>query len=129
MRIYGEESGAGRKWQRYQAWYRSVLFGVGEDPELETESGGPSRRGHKGVSAASAGRVRRERGRFNMAQVTRVRVRYLTESVAFGSRQWVEEVFARNRDKLKVKRSVGARTPKEKALSDWRGLVDLRIRA
>lgn len=129
MRIYGEESGDGRKWKRYQAWYRATLFGVGEKTEPSERTGeGARRRRRVGVSTAAAARVERQRGHLNIAQVTRVRVRYFTESVAFGSREWVEEVFARNREKLKVKRERGARRPKDKGLGDWRGLKDLRIR-
>jgi putative transposase len=127
MRIYGEESRDGRKWKRYQAWYRSVLFGVGEESEAQELSGGGTRRRRVGVSAA-AERVRRQRGQLNIAQVTRVRVRYFTESVAFGSREWVEGVFGRNREKMRVKRKRGARKPKEEGLGDWRGLKDLRAR-
>ena len=129
MRIYGEESGDGRKWKRYQAWYRSLLFGVGEEPEMEASSGSGGRRRRLGVRVASAERVRRQGGHLSIAQVTRVRVRYFTESVAFGSREWVEEVFARNRDKMRVKRERGARKPKEEGLEDWRGLIDLRVRS
>ena len=55
----------------------------------------------------------------------RVRVRYFTSSIALGSREWVEEVFARNREKLKVKREQGARPLKSTPLKQWRGLVDL----
>jgi hypothetical protein len=128
MRIYGEKSGDGRKWRRYQAWYRSLLFGVGEEPEMEASSRSGDRRRRLGLHAASAERVRRQRGQLSIAQVTRVRVRYFTQSVAFGSREWVDEVFARNREKMRVKRERGARMPKEPGLENWRGLIDLRVR-
>ena len=64
------------------------------------------------VSAKSAERVRRGGGQLSLSEVVRVRLRYFTESVAFGSREWVEEVFVRNRGKLKVKRERRAREPK-----------------
>jgi hypothetical protein len=53
-------------------------------------------------------------------------MRYFTDSVALGSQAWVEEVFERNRDRLRVKRERGARELKTPGLGAWRGLVDLR---
>lgn len=38
-----------------------------------------------------------------------MRVRYVTQSAAFGSREFVGAIFARNREKINVKR--GAREP------------------
>jgi REP element-mobilizing transposase RayT len=131
MRIYGDDSGDGRKWRRYQSWYRSVLYEAGEQSEASPsdEDGGARGRRRLGVSPSAAERVRRQRGQLKIAQVTRVRVRYFTESLAFGSREWVEEVFARNREKMRVKRKHGARKPGVEGLGDWRGLIDLRNRA
>jgi hypothetical protein len=129
MRIYGEESGDGRKWKRYQAWYRSALFGAVEEAGVAEVGGSGRRRRRRGVRPESASRVQRQRGQLNICQVTRVRVRYFTQSLAFGRREWVEEVFVRNREKMRVKREDGARKPKEEELGDWRGLIDLRIRA
>ncbi len=131
MRIYGEESGDGRKWKQYHAWYRSVLYGAGEEPESPNSDsvGRGTGRWRVGVSSGAAERVRRQQGHLNIAEVTRVRVRYFTESLAFGSREWVERVFARNREKMRVKRERGARKPREEGLGDWRGLIDLRNRA
>ena len=123
MRIYGEESSDGRKWRGYQAQYRLYLYGVGEERQAVE---GYSAKGRAGVSAKAAERVRRGGGQLSLSEVVRVRIRYFTESVAFGTRKWVAEVFDRNREKLKVKRERGAREPKLKELGDWRGLIDLR---
>ena len=124
MRIFGDESGDGRKWRGYQAQYRQYLYGVGEAREVDETSGNRRRRG---VSVKDSASVARRGGQLSLAQVVRVRVRYFTDSVAFGSREWVEDVFARNREKLRVKREQGARKPKHSGLEEgWRGLVDLR---
>ncbi|MFT4639365.1 MAG: hypothetical protein ACI8T1_002690 [Verrucomicrobiales bacterium] len=65
-------------------------------------------------------------GQLGLAQVVRVRLRCFTECVALGSEAWVEEVFERNREILKVKRERGARVLKAPGLKDLRGMVDLR---
>jgi putative transposase len=124
MRVYGDESGDGRKWRGYQAQYRRYLYGVGEAREADEVSGAGKCRG---VSRKASADVASRGGNLSLAQVVRVRVRYFTDSVAFGSREWVEEVFVRNREKLRVKRERGARKPKHAGLDgNWRGLVDLR---
>ena len=68
-------------------------------------------------------KVERQGGELGLASLLRMRVRYFTQSAAF-----VEGVFARNREKMNVKRERGAREPKEAALRGqaWRGLLDLR---
>ena len=121
MRVFGEESGDGRKWRGYQAQYRQVLYGVGE--ETESQPGSPER---SGVSSKATAAVQHRGGTLSVAQVVRVRVRYFTQSVAFGSQEWVEEVFARNREKMQVKRVTGARKLLMNGLESWRGLIDLR---
>ncbi len=75
---------------------------------------------------ASVKAVEKRGGNLAVASILKVRVRYLSDSVALGSKAWVEEVFERNREKLAVKREEGARRAKNKELAGWRGLVDLR---
>ena len=124
MRIFGDESGDGRKWRGHQRQYRQVLYGVGEEMAADDAKGALAQRG---VSSKASAKVAKRGGELSLAQVVRVRVRYFTDSIAFGRREWVESVFARNREKLRVKRERGARKPKLGALaSKWRVLVDLR---
>jgi putative transposase len=122
MKIYGDETGDGRKWRGYQAQYRLYLYGAGEARDSEVE---PSKQ-RAGMSSKAVACVTGSGGHLGVASMIRVRVRYFTESIALGSREWIEEVFARNREKLKVKRERGARLLKETPLEGWRGLVDLR---
>jgi putative transposase len=117
------ESRDGRSWKRYQAFYRKYLYGVGEESALEDVSSRKRRGTHHPKAVAT---VARQEGGLNVAQVVRVRMRYFTDSVALGSQAWVEEVFERNRDRLRVKRERGARELKTPGLEAWRGLVDLR---
>ena len=141
MRVVGEMSGDGRKWRGVQAQYRRYLYGEGEEVSVEGAeenaaallgnpgaSVGKNKRG-RGMRARAVAKVEREGGALGLSALLRVRVRYFTQSVAFGSREFVEEVFERNREKLQVKRERGAREPKERALrkASWSGLLDLRM--
>lgn len=129
LRVYGERSEDQEKWGECQAWYRALLFGKNGAQASEVIVGGDqeANRGEATASSATSKRARAQRWQLNIAEVARVRVRYLTESLAFGTREWVEGVFQRNRAKLKLKRKEGARVPKEKGLEDWRGLKDVRV--
>ena len=128
MRAFGPmkrgEVRDGRSWKRYQAFYRKYLYGAGEESPLEDDDATRKRRGAHGAKAVAA--VTRADGELSVAQVVRVRLRYFTDSVAFGSEAWVESVFARNRERLNVKRERGARVLKTAGLKDLRGMVDLR---
>ena len=42
------------------------------------------------------------------------RVRYFTQGLALGRKDFIEKVFERNRPRMQVKRKVGARKPKPK---------------
>ena len=66
-------------------------------------------RGRRGLKKKAVAKVKRQDGHLSLSQVLRVRVRYFTEGVAFGSQSWIEELFAKNREKLQVKREEGAR--------------------
>ena len=124
MGLFGEERGGDvGQWRQYQAQYRQYLYGAGEEHEEDATKG--ASRG-AGFSEGERETVARRGGTLSLAQVVRVRVRYFTDSVAFGSKEWVEEVFARNREKMQVKRERGARELKVPGLEAWRGLKDLR---
>jgi REP element-mobilizing transposase RayT len=113
----------GRSWKRSQAFYRKYLYGAGEESALDDQAARKRRGAHASKAVAA---VTRRDGELSVAQVVRARMRYFTDSVALGSQTWVEEVFARNRERLKVKRERGARAMKVPGLQDWRGMVDLR---
>ena len=111
MRIYGEEARYdGRKWRRYQALYRGYLFGIGSE---EAEAGKVGSKKRAGLPMASVKAVEKRGGNMAVASILKVRVRYLSDSVALGSKEWVEKVFERNREK-------------HPDLDRWCGLVDLR---
>ena len=51
------------------------------------------------------------------------RVRYFSDGLVLGSREFVEKVFASNRELFGVKRKTGARAMKH---GNWKGLCTLR---
>ncbi|MCH1502457.1 MAG: hypothetical protein L7V86_02635 [Verrucomicrobiales bacterium] len=68
----------------------------------------------------------RAQGQLPWPTLLRCRVRYLTDSQVIGSKEFLDEVFARNRKDLKVTREEGARCPRSLRLGDdWRTLTDL----
>ncbi len=123
MRMLGIENGDGNQWRSCQAQYRCYLYGVGEEKEVVP---GEERKRRAGVSTKAVSKVERQGGQLSLAQVVRVRVRYFSDSIALGSEAFVEEVFARHRKEMRVKREQGARPLKSPGMERWRGLVDLR---
>ena len=140
MRVLGETSD-GRKWRGVQAQYRRYLYGEGEEIIVERRDeaaaallgsravgAGNRNKRQRGMSEQAVAKVERKGCELGLTQLLRVRVRYFTQSAAFGSREFIEGVFEKNREKMQVKRMRGARQPKEGALRKeaWSGLLDLR---
>ena len=67
-----------------------------------------------------------EDGEMGWRSVLATKVKYFTDGLVLGSASYVEEVFLRERGRMKVKRKVGARKPREKLLEGWRVMKDLR---
>ena len=127
MRMVGETSGDGRG----VAWRAGAVsryhFGEGEEHSVNGGEdaaaallrGGVSpdkNKRKRGLTAQAVEKVERQGGELVLAILLRIRVRYFTQSAAFGSREFVEGMFARNREKIHVKREGGEREPKEAAL-------------
>ncbi|MEY3896007.1 MAG: hypothetical protein RLZZ214_1527, partial [Verrucomicrobiota bacterium] len=71
----------------------------------------------KGISKAEA-EVERERdGEIPLGKVLRCRIRYFTDGAVIGSRQFVDEAFAKGRERFGSKRKSGARKLKGNAAS------------
>ena len=68
-------------------------------------------------------------GELSLGQVLRLRVRHLTDGVVLGSKEFVNEVFVRHREKFGPRRKDGARRIRGMRLPDIRVLRDLRVRA
>ena len=88
-----------------------------------TESG----RSEKKATSREAIRREIERGgELETGQVLRLKVRYLTDVVALGSKNYVDEVFAAFRDRFGAKRKSGSRKTRGVDLGGLRVLRDLR---
>ena len=120
--VYGMD---GADWRKVHDAYRAMLFEAGEEtrPEQGRAGKGASRRG---IKAAKVREVEMRGGALSRGELLRCRVRYFADGLAIGSRAFIEDVFARNRDKMKVKRERGARPTRGGVLGDWRTLRDLR---
>lgn len=84
------------------AIYRAWLFERG----VETET-------RRGVSEESRDGVRKRSGELTRSELLRCRVRYFTDGVAIGGREFVERVFRERREAFSEKRQGGARKIKE----------------
>lgn len=91
------------------------------------------RAGRSGKVALDAETIREELakgGELSLGEVLRVRVRYFTDGVVLGSRNYVNEVFAEFRDRFGPRRKSGARPLRGlAALSHLATLRDLRVNA
>ena len=116
------------KWRSCQADYRRRMFGTSEEGEELTAAVRPrGKKAQAGLRRQLVRKVLRAEGRLGWPTLLRCRIRYFTEGKVIGRRAFLEEVFARNRERLGVKRQTGARRPRGLNLGDdWRTLTDLR---
>lgn len=84
------------------ALYRSWLFERG----VETDS-------RRGVAKEKVEEVRQRAGGLSRSELLRCRVRYFSDGVAIGGKQFIERVFRERRDAFGGKRKDGARRLKE----------------
>ncbi len=63
----------------------------------------------RGVTAESARAVLADKGKLSPAELVRLRVRYFSDGVALGSREFVESIFEAQRERFGPKRKKGAR--------------------
>jgi REP element-mobilizing transposase RayT len=108
-------------WSSLGPAYRKVLM---------TTAG---RAGQSGKVALDAEAIRQELakgGELSLGEVLRLRVRYFSDGVVLGSRNYVNEVFREFRDHFGARRKTGARPMRGlKALEHLATLRDLRVKA
>lgn len=90
------QSGA---WRRAAAAYRQLLYVVGEARGTD----------RPGFSYERVKDVLQGGGKLSLAELLRCRVRYFSDGVVLGSREFVEEAFARHRGHFSPKRTTLAR--------------------
>ena len=82
----------------------------------------------RGVTAEEARQVLKAKGKLNAMELIRLRVRYFSDGLALGSREFVENVFTENRELFGPRRKDGARKIRE-ANSGLYSLRLLQVRA
>ncbi len=85
--------------------YRCLLFSSG----VEVRDAQNLNVVERGVTAEEARAVLRGKGRLSTAELVRLRVRYFSDGLVLGSREFVEAAFAGNRGQFGPKRRSGAR--------------------
>ena len=114
-------------WRTCQADYRMWLFGTGEETAEIDASTPQGKKARRGIRTELVQKVMKRQGDLAWPTLLRCRIRYFVDSKAIGGKVFLDEVFARNREALKVKREAGARKPRGLLLGeDWRTLTDLR---
>jgi hypothetical protein len=132
---YGEAMGGSRRAQRglskvtgkpVDGWersggvesYRCLLYATG----VEVRDGAHQNIVKAGVRAEKARAVLKEGGKLSAGELTRLRVRYFSDGLVLGTREFVETMFVEHRGEFGPKRKDGARKIAE--TSD--GLYSLR---
>lgn len=106
------------------ALYRSLLFVAGEEDGLDAET---RRAMRKGFSREQIKATLKAGGRLGWGQMLRCRVRYFSDGVALGSREFVEQIFQAQRHRFSASRRTGARPLRRLEAGGLRTLRDLRV--
>jgi REP element-mobilizing transposase RayT len=107
-------------WELVGAAYRKVLL---------VKAGRARRLGQAVMGGESIDQELARGGRLGLAEVLRLRVRYFSDGVALGSRNYVEEVFREFRARFGPRRKTGARPLRGMGvLGHLATLRDLRVR-
>ena len=114
-----KELGAGTSWSDLSRGYRRHLYYQGRAKCVGTTDN-PVR---SGFAKKKVEEVLASGGKLPMHVLLHCRVRYFTDGLVLGSREFVEETFAKYRDQFSLKRSSGARAMKH---GDWKGLWTMR---
>ncbi len=104
--------------------YRSLLFVAGEEEGLDVETRRAMRRG---FSREQIDGTLRAGGRLTWGQMLRCRVRYFSDGVALGTREFVDQIFHTERHRFSSERTTGARPLRRLEAGGLRTLRDLRV--
>ena len=107
-------------WRRTAPRYRMLLYGQGEERDVDAKTG----RGRRhGMARAEVERELERGGQLSVSEVLRCRVRYLTHGGAIGGGKFLQEVMQGNRERFSAGRTRAGQKMKG---SDWGGLQVLR---
>lgn len=117
LRIIESEGVAG-SWKEISKLYRKQLYIVGEARGVAEDGKALS----SGIDPEKVEQVLKEGGNLPVTELLRCRVRYFSDGVVIGSRDYVEGVFNKYRDQFGAKRKTGAR----KMRGGWDDLCTIR---
>jgi REP element-mobilizing transposase RayT len=92
-------------WSKYSAWYRMHIFERGQ--EVTDYEGNVIK---LGFSKRHIEDVLEQRGRLSLSDSMHCRVRYMTDGLVFGDKDFCESIFIKFRDHFSEKRESGSRT-------------------
>ena len=121
MRALGGEVGG---WKEVLAGYRVWLYGQGE---VEGVNAPGERLVRGGIDRERVRRVMEERGKLELGEYVRCRVRYFVDGAVLGSKGYVNGVFEANRGWFGSKRKDGARRLRYLEGEELFALRDLRV--
>ena len=101
LAVICDRLGRSTEWRMVQRTYRMMLFGKGEQTSPQSSKQGFDRKKVQEVWEAE--------GELVPQDLLRCRVRYFTDSVALGSREFLEQLFESRRAYFSSKRKSGAR--------------------
>ncbi len=107
-------------WRSTGPRYRLLLYGHAEERLDDAKSG---KRGRLGMSRAEVLKVIDTGGELELSEILRCKVRYLTDGMAIGSSEFLQDVFEENRSRFSEARQTAGRNMKG---SSWNGLQTLR---
>ena len=106
-------------WSKVSGAYREYLYLQGREKGIGPD-GKPLRRG---FSEEQVKAVLESGGRLSQQEILRCRVRYFSDGLVLGSKEFVEETFTRYRHEFGLKRETGARAME---YGEWNGLATMR---
>ena len=108
----------GKTWAEASAEYRSGLL-------LRSGESGHSKK--KALDRETIRKALKDGGRLSGAEVLRLRIRHLSDGVVLGSKEFVDGVFTRYRERFGPRRKSGARPIRAVPLPGLMALRDLRV--
>ena len=107
-------------WSKAAAEYRMLLFVTG---------GSANRSDKAGLDPETIKAELARGGELSLGQVLRLRFRHFTDGVCLGSKEFVNDMFARHRGRFGARRKDGARPIQGVPLPEIRVVRDLRVDA
>lgn len=120
-----ESEGVLGGWRQISSVYRQQLYVAGEAKGAD----GNGKVLRAGFAPEKVEEVLKKNGDLPMTELLRCKVRYFSDGVAIGSRDYVDGVFEKYRDQFGEKRKTGARKMRGGGWGDLCTIRDLRLRA